>query len=58
VYREVEKLAIKNIMTIASNYNHGALKWMAQIMKLVFTTVYDKIVVNEEALKSVRQLCA
>ena len=56
VYREVEKLATQNILTIVSNYNHNALKWMAQIMKLVFTTVYDKIVVNEEALKRVRQL--
>ena len=27
-------------------------------MKIIFTTVYDKIVVNEEALKRVRQLCA
>lgn len=46
VYREVEKLALKNIMTISSNYSHNALKWMAQIMKIIFTTVYDKIVVN------------
>ena len=40
VYREVEKVAIKNIDTIISNYNHRALRWMAQVMKLVFTSVY------------------
>jgi glycerol-3-phosphate O-acyltransferase len=58
VYREVVKGAIKDINTIASNYSHTALKYMAQIMKMIFTTVYEKIVVNEEALKRVRQLCA
>ncbi len=54
VYREVEKQAVKDIHTIASNYSHSALKYMAQVMKLIFTTVYDKIVVNEQALKRVR----
>lgn len=29
VYREVQKQAMTDINTIASNYNHGALKWMA-----------------------------
>ena len=58
VYREVEKVAIKNIDTIISNYNHRALRWMAQVMKLVFTSVYKQIIVNEHALKRVKQLCA
>jgi hypothetical protein len=31
---------------------------MAQAMKLIFTTVYKQIVVNEEALKRVRKICA
>jgi len=31
---------------------------MAQVMKLVFTSVYKQIIVNEHALKRVKQLCA
>lgn len=58
VYREIEATAIKSLNTIASNYNHRALQWMAQAMKLIFTTVYKQIVVNEEALKRVRKICA
>lgn len=58
VYREVQKQALDNIFTIVSNYNHSVLKYMAQAMKAVFTTCYEKIVVNEDALKKVRQLCA
>lgn len=54
IYREVEKTAIKNIDTIISNYNHRALRWMAQVMKFVFTSVYKQIVVNENALKRVK----
>jgi uncharacterized membrane protein len=40
VYRECEKVAITNIETIISNYNHSALRGMAQVMKTIFTTVY------------------
>ena len=29
VYREIEATAIKSLKTIASNYNHRALQWMA-----------------------------
>lgn len=58
VYRQVEKTAISNLDTIMANYSHRALRWMAQVMKLIFTTVYKQIVVNEVALKHVRQLCA
>lgn len=29
VYREIEAIAIKSLKTIASNYNHRALQWMA-----------------------------
>jgi glycerol-3-phosphate O-acyltransferase len=58
VYREIEQIAIVNIETIISNYNHKALNYMAQAMKLIFTSVYKQIVVNETALKSIRKLCA
>ena len=58
VYREVEKIAINNIETIISNYNHKALTVMGQAMKKIFTAVYKQIVINEEALKNVRKLCA
>ena len=58
VYREVEATAIKDIKIIASNYSHKALGYMAQAMKLIFTTVYKQIVVNEDALKKVRKICA
>lgn len=40
MYRECEKVAITNIETIISNYNHSALRGMAQVMKTIFTTVY------------------
>lgn len=40
VFREVEQVAITNIMTIISNYNHRALNVMAQAMKKIFTTCY------------------
>lgn len=40
IYRDIEKTAIKDIETIISNYSHRALHWMAQAMKLIFTTVY------------------
>lgn len=58
VYREVEKQAITNIETIISNYNHKALTLMGQAMKKIFTAVYKQIVINEQALKNVRKLCA
>lgn len=58
VYREVEAIAIKDIDTIISKYSHRALHWMAQALKMIFTTCYKQIVVNETALKQVRQLCA
>lgn len=57
VYREVEKQAIKDIDIMASNYSHSALRMMAVIMRGIFTTIYDKIVVNESTLKKVRELC-
>lgn len=50
VYREIEAQAVKDISIIASNYSHKALQWMAQAMKLIFTTVYKQIVVNEKSL--------
>jgi len=58
VYREVVKEATTSIHTIVSNYSHTALKYMAQVMRQIFTTVYEKIVINEEALKKVKALCA
>lgn len=57
VYRECETVAIKNIETIISNYNHRALNIMAQAMKFIFTTVYKQIVVNEEKLKKIKKIC-
>jgi glycerol-3-phosphate O-acyltransferase len=57
IYRDVQAIAIKNIETIISNYSHKALNWMAQAMRIIFTSVYKQIVVNEEALKSIRKLC-
>lgn len=58
VYRECEKVALTNIETIISNYNHKALNWMAQAMKMIFTNVYKQIVVNEKSLKKIKQICA
>ena len=48
IYREVEGQAIKNLDTIMSNYSHTALTWFSKIIRLIFTTIYDKIIVNEE----------
>lgn len=41
-----------------SNYSHTALNWFSKIIRLIFTTIYDKIIVNEDHLENVRRLCA
>ena len=58
IYREVEKTAIASLDTIMSNYNHRALNWFGKILRLIFTSIYDRIVINEQHLKEVRKLCA
>lgn len=58
IYREVEAQAIVSMDTIMSNYSYKALNWLGKIMRLIFTTIYDKIIVNEEHLEQVRRLCA
>ena len=57
VYREVENEAIQDINTLAANYSHKALQLMAKIMRYIFITIYDKIIVNEDMLKKVRTIC-
>lgn len=51
IYREVEKQAITSMDTIMSNYSHTALNWFGKIIRTIFTTIYDKIIVNEEHLE-------
>lgn len=58
IYREVVKTAQDSMDTIFSNYNHKMLVVFGQIIRKIFTTIYDKIVVNERALKNLRTLCA
>jgi len=58
VYREVEKSANDSLNTIISDYSHKALSMFASVMKFILTTIYEKIVVNEGALKKVKELCA
>lgn len=51
IYREVEANAIQSMDTIMSNYSFKALSWFSKIIRVIFTTVYDKIIVNEEHLE-------
>ena len=57
IYREVEAQAIKSLDIIMSNYSHRALTWFSKMIRLIFTTIYDKIIVNEEHLEQVRRIC-
>ena len=43
---------------IFSNYNHNTLRGMAQAMKLLFVNLYDKVIVNENQIKKIKNLCA
>jgi hypothetical protein len=47
IYKEVHKDATAIIERIMCTYNHGMLKYFAEIMKKGFTSIYEKIVVNE-----------
>lgn len=47
IYKEVHKEATKVIDRIMSTYNHGMLRYFAQIMKKTFVSIYEKIIVNE-----------
>lgn len=51
IYREVEAEALKSMDTIMSNYSHTALNWFSKVIRTIFTTIYDKIIVNEEHLE-------
>ena len=46
----MHKEATKVIDRIMSTYNHGMLRYFAQIMKKTFISIYEKIVVNEQML--------
>lgn len=43
VYNEVQAKAQADIDTIVSDYSHKVLTGMAQAMKAIFTSMYDKI---------------
>lgn len=57
IYGEIQKEASGVIDRIVSTYNHGVLKWMAQIMKKTFINIYEKIIVNESSLSKLRKMC-
>lgn len=47
IYKEVHKEATAVINRIMSTYNHGMLRYYAEIMKKTFVSIYEKIIVNE-----------
>lgn len=56
IYGDVNKEATKVIERIMSTYNHGMLRYFAEVMKKTFVSIYEKIVVNEHVLQRVRRL--
>mmetsp|Transcript_16686 Transcript_16686/g.11836 ORF Transcript_16686/g.11836 Transcript_16686/m.11836 type:complete len:189 (+) Transcript_16686:1479-2045(+) len=58
VYKEVFSQAKGNIERIASRYNHKAISAFGGICRKVFTRIYDKIIINENALQRVKSICA
>mmetsp|Transcript_17381 Transcript_17381/g.12422 ORF Transcript_17381/g.12422 Transcript_17381/m.12422 type:complete len:365 (+) Transcript_17381:799-1893(+) len=54
--QQVEKEAIAKMDTIISRYNHGILRWFAQVMKKTFISIYEKIIVNEQIINKLRRM--
>lgn len=47
IYKEVLKEGGKVMDRIMTTYNHNALRFIAEVMKKTFISIYEKIVVNE-----------
>lgn len=58
VYKEVFAQAKANIERIASRYEHKAVAAFGAACRKVFTTIYDKIIINENDMQRVRSICA
>ena len=53
---QIEKQAVDIMDRIISKYSHGTLRFLAQIMKKTFVSIYEKIVINEQSLAKLRKL--